>query len=92
MAFYEGRFSVDATTIVQPFTEDLVGFPPGSVHLTIEDQNVRYRYGPASPTTTDGHLFYAGTDPVFDKSPDIPNLKFIAETGTAVVNFTVKGR
>ncbi len=90
--FYEGSFEVDAVDFVQPFQRDAVGFNPGTVYFTVETQNVRLRYGPKSPTPTDGHLIFAGGEKVFDQSMDILNLKFIAVTGTATVQFTVKGR
>jgi hypothetical protein len=92
MAFYEGCFQVTSTAIEQPFTEAQVGFLPGNVFITVENQNVRYRYGDADPTTTAGHLLVATAGAVFSKPREIINLKFISTSGTATIQFTVEGR
>ena len=89
--FYEGKFEVGTSEAKQPFTIEQVGFQPGSVHLTVESQNVRYRFGKLTPSTNDGHLIYSGGSETFTSSIDIQNLKFIAVTGTAIVQYTVKG-
>ena len=90
--FYEGQFEVDSATHIQPFTREQVGFPPGTCFISVENQNIRYRYGDKTPTASDGHLAYMGTEKVFDNPIDIVNLKIIATSGTAVINFTIKGR
>lgn len=91
MAFYEVQLIV-TTTPIQPFTREQVGFVPGNVYLSVEVQNVRYRYGGGTPSTTDGHLLFANTSLTFRKTSEIERLKLCSTTGTAIIQATVEGK
>lgn len=59
------------------------------VEITIETQNIRYRYdGQGSPTTTTGHQIVAGTQRFVIGINNINQFRMIAETGTATVRAT----
>lgn len=91
MAFYETTLLV-TTTPIQPFTRDKVGFIPGNIYLTVEAQNVRFRYGGGVPNATAGHLIFANTSLIFHKPSEIERLKLCSTTGTAIIHATVEGR
>lgn len=59
------------------------------VEITVETQNVRYRYdGLANPTTSTGHQIVAGTQRFIIGINNINKFRMIAETGTATVRAT----
>lgn len=91
MAYVEDVVSITSTQFQQPFTEAAIGFLPGRLQFTVEDQNVRYWYGGRTPTPTEGHILFIGSSPVFLTTADIINMRIIAVTGTATLTYTVKG-
>ncbi len=60
-----------------------------SVEITVETQNVRYRYdGKGDPTTSTGHQVLAGGERYVIGINNINQFRMIAETGTATVRVT----
>jgi hypothetical protein len=92
MAYFEGVADIGSTEAEQLFTVASLGFIPGSLYLSVEDQNIRFWYGGRAPLANEGHTVFVGGAITFGDPNDITNLKIIAATGTAKVNFTVKGR
>lgn len=90
MAHKENILYVTSTKHQQPFSKDVLGFAPGNVYLSVEDQNARIWYGGRTPTADEGHPLLAGASYSFN-APDLENFKVIAETGTAKIFFTAKG-
>jgi len=88
----EGVMSITSTQVAQPFTVEAIGFPPGSVFITVETQNIRYWFGGREPTPTEGHIMYTGAPYGFTFRQDVENLKMIAASGTAKISYTIKGR
>lgn len=92
MSYKSDVITVTSTQHEQPFTEESLGFVPGSLYLSVEDQNIRFWYGGRVPTATEGHPVFANGGAVFNASGEITELRIIAMAGTAKVNYTVKGR
>ena len=91
MSYKSDVLTISSTNAEQPFTEEAIGFVPGNVYISVETQNLRVWYDGRTPTATEGHPLYAGASYTF-YSPDVMNLKMIAETGTSTVTYTAKGR
>lgn len=92
MAYKEDVLLVNATQAQQPFTEEEVGFVPGSLTMHVEDQNVRFWVSGRTPTPTEGLRIFATGGAILTSAGEIMNLKIISETGTAKVNYSIKGR
>ena len=92
MSYKSDVVYITTTDVQQPFTEAALGFIPGNVYMSIETQNLRIWYdNNRTPTPTEGHPLYAGASYTF-VGPDVVGMKMIAETGTAKVTYTAKGR
>lgn len=92
MAYKEDVLVVSSTKVEHPFTEEAVGFIPGTLTVTVEDQNVRFWISGREPTTSEGLRIFANGGAVISSPAEIMNMKLIAESSTAKINYSIKGR
>lgn len=63
---------------------------PTRLVMTVEDQNIRYRYDGGMPTAANGHLVFAGGTLVLSNAAFIRQLRLAATTGTARLTMTLE--
>lgn len=83
--------NVEAGVCQQPFKREFIGFQPGALLISVEDQNIRFWYGGQEPTADSGHLLQVGAFLRFQKTIEIENLKICSTGGVAKVSATVAG-
>ena len=81
------NFQTFSFSAVQKITN--VGSTIRKAFLTVEDQNIRFRFDQGVPTATLGHLLEVGDVLVLESNSEITNLQMIPVTGTAEVNVTL---
>lgn len=84
-------FLINTGECVQPFKRELLGFQPGALLISVEDQNIRFWYGGQEPTADSGHLLQVGAFSSFQKTIEIENLRICSTGGLAKVSATVAG-
>ncbi len=79
--------TLTVSTVAVPFTAttiyNLQPFVKLSAFVTIEGNNIRYRFDGTAPTSTVGHLGSVGETITFDKIDDIMNFKAIKDSLSA---------
>lgn len=63
---------------------------PILARITVETENIRYRYDGTAPTTTVGHIAYAGTTFTLEGLENIERFRMIADMGTSTVSVTLE--
>ena len=88
MVFFEDTVS----TVGKQLVTDVVFAAnwPQRMTLTVEDQNIRYRYDGGMPTSTSGHFVGASGTLVLTNAALIKRFRVASTTGTAKLTVTLE--
>lgn len=85
------RKSYEVTTVPSGLDDAVLSINPTTCFFSVETQDIRFSYDGTDPSSSEGHLQFAGTTASFTRSAHIRNLRWVSVTGTAKVTITAEG-